>query len=92
VLRCNRERFRWPVYAFAVWFRRETRGGGGVLIGIEPSARCLGFGRGGANQTESEGAMTGPVSSKTMFDRWVPPVSVLNASMAYRFGRAGLVG
>jgi hypothetical protein len=92
VLRCNRERFRRPGYAFAAWFGRETRGGGGVLIGVEPWARGLGFGRGGANRTSSEGAVTGPVSSKTMSDRWAPPVSILNAAVAYRFGRAGLVG
>jgi hypothetical protein len=73
-------------------FVRETRGGRGVLIGVEPWARGLGFGRGGVNRSASEEAMTGPVSSKTTSDRWAPPISVLNAAAAYRFGRAGLAG
>jgi hypothetical protein len=63
-----------------------------VLIGGVAWARGLGFGRGASDQTASGEAVAEPVSLETTSDRWAPPVSVLCAVVAYRFGPGSLLG
>jgi hypothetical protein len=85
MLRVLRMRFRWHGRGLAVGFGRERRGGWGIFIKGACLGEGLGFGR-DSDQMAAKLAVFGPVSTEMMSDRWAPPVNVLNAAVAYRFG------
>jgi hypothetical protein len=75
----------WRRSAHAVWRRKERAEGGGFYRRRD-LARGLGFGGSIDHRTARGETVLGPDSSKTMADRWAPPVSILNVVAAYRFG------
>jgi hypothetical protein len=72
----------------AFWLRgsMEKREGWRGLCRRRGVGKGLGHGAASMHQTARGGAVFGPVFSKTMSDRWAPPVSVLSLRAAYPFG------